>query len=140
MTPHRHTERGSVTAFVVIVTVALLFFAGLVIDGGYLLTTKRHAINTAEQTARAGAQALSEDAIRSSSRHVLDPAAAAAAAQTYLARTGHHGSIAVHADHVTVTVHIPRRLVILGLGGLRQVTVSGRAEARNVRGVTQAET
>jgi hypothetical protein len=144
MNTHRRADadaqRGSVTAFVVITTMALLFIAGLVIDGGLLLTTQRQAINEAEHAARAGAQALSEDALRATGAHLLDPVAAASAAQTYLARIGRTGTVAVSADRVSVTVEIPHRLLILGLAGLRTVTVTGQAQARNVRGLTHGET
>jgi Flp pilus assembly protein TadG len=133
-------ERGSVTAFVVIITVALLFVAGLVIDGGFLLTTKRQAINVAEQAARAGAQGLAVEQIRTSGAHTLDSARAAASAQDYLATAGREGTVTVHPDRVEVTVTIPRRLVILGLGGQGEVTVTGTAVARNVRGVSEPET
>src|SRR3546814_19242956 len=51
-------ERGSVTAFVVIMTSALLAMAGMVIDGGYGLAAQRGAFTEAEAAARAGAQAV----------------------------------------------------------------------------------
>src|SRR3546814_2863091 len=57
-------ERGSVTAFVVIMTSALLAMAGLVIDGGYALAAHRRAFNEAEAAARAGAQAVDLDTLR----------------------------------------------------------------------------
>src|SRR3546814_13898387 len=54
-------ERGSVTAFVVIMTSALLAMAGLAIDGGYALAAHRRAFNEAEAAPRAGAQAVSSE-------------------------------------------------------------------------------
>ncbi len=133
-------EDGQITAFVVIFTAALLFVAGLVIDGGAVLTTKRQAINEAEQAARAGTQGLAVEAVRATGAQTLDPQRAAAAARAYLDGIGRDGAVTVAGDRVTVTVQIPRRLVILGIGGLREVSVSGHATARNVRGVTQGET
>lgn len=41
---------------------------------------------------------------------------------------------------VTVTVEIRQPLQILGIGGLAEVTVTGRGSARSVRGVDRAET
>ena len=132
-------DGGQVTAFVVVFTVALVFVAGLVVDGGALLTTKRCAINTAEQAARAGAQALSIDDIRATGAQTLDPDRAAAAAHDYLGAVGHRGTVAVDGGRVTVTVAIPRRPLILGIGGLRTVTVTGQATARNARGVVEVD-
>lgn len=133
-------DNGMVTAFVVVFTTALLFVAGLVIDGGYLLTAKRQAINVAEQAARAGAQGLSISQLRATGRHVLDPQQAAAAAHAYLASAGHEGTVAVTGDQITVTVTVRRAPVILGIAGIGEFTVTGQATARNVRGVTGADT
>ena len=52
-------ERGQVTAFVVVIIVALLAMAGLVIDGGSALAAKRRAINEADSAARAPVQSSS---------------------------------------------------------------------------------
>ncbi len=68
----RRDEGGQVTAFVTMFMVALVFVAGLVVDGGRLIAAKRRADNRAEQAARAGAQAVSIDVIRSSGAQVLD--------------------------------------------------------------------
>lgn len=136
----RHAEHGQVTAFVVVFTTAMLFVAGLVVDGGYLLTAKREAINVAEHAARAGAQALSIDQLRASGQHVLDAQHAAAAAHAYLASAGHQGNVAVAGDQITVTVDVRRAPVILGIAGVGEFTVTGHATARNVRGVTGADT
>ncbi len=54
----RAEEVGVVTAFVVVMAIALLLVTGLVFDGGRAIVAKRHAINVAEQAARAGAQAI----------------------------------------------------------------------------------
>lgn len=141
MTPrHLSGESGQVTAFLVTFIMALLFVAGLVIDGGYLLAAKRQAIDTAEQAARAGAQGLALEDLRATGRQTLDPRRATLAARAYLASTGHDGTVTVNGDRVAVTVTIPRRLVILGIAGFGEVTVTGQAEARNVRGVLRAET
>ena len=42
-----HREDGTVTAFVVVFTAALILFAGLVIDGGLTLAARVQAINEA---------------------------------------------------------------------------------------------
>ncbi len=139
MTPTR--ERGQVTAFVTIFVVALLFVAGLVLDGGLLLAAKREADATASAAARAGAQAVSLDALRGSGAQRLDEQASRQAVADFLSQAGYQGRVVeVAADHVSVEVTIQRRLLILGIGNLTSRTVTGRATARNVRGVREAET
>ena len=134
----RREEAGQVSAFVVVFTLALLALAGLVLDGGYVLAAKRRAINEAEGAARAGAASLAS-AYRQAGPARLDPARAEAAARAYLAQTGHAGQVAVDGGRVSVAVSFDQPLRILGLGGLASRRVSGRAEARAVRGVSRAE-
>lgn len=134
-----HDQDGMITAFVAVLTVSLLLLAGLVLDGGNLLAAKRQAINEAEAAARAGAQALRPDTLRAGTV-TIDPTSADQAVADYLTATGHRGHVDVTGDTVTVTVTIPQRLSILGLGGLHDITVTGHGAARAVRGVTRAET
>jgi hypothetical protein len=54
----RDRERGSITPFVIIVAIALLFLAALVIDGSRQLSARARAIAYAEEAARAGAQRI----------------------------------------------------------------------------------
>src|SRR3546814_6287344 len=82
-------ERGSVTAFVVIMTSALLAMAGLVIDGGYALAAHRRAFNEAEAAARAGAQAVDLDTLRATGDVVLDAEEAERRALEYLRSEEH---------------------------------------------------
>ena len=131
--------RGQVTAFVVIIVLALLLFAGLVIDGGLTLAAKRRAINEAEAAARAGAQAIAIDRFRISGQLTLDPVRARVAAHAYLAATGHPGRVQVVGDRVTVTVQLTQHLQILGLAGLRHLTVTGQGTATPEHGVGRAE-
>jgi hypothetical protein len=131
-----------VTAFVVIFTTALIFVAGLVIDGGSLLAAKRRASNEAEAAARAGAAALPSldvDAFRRGGQVVLDPGAAEAAVRAYLQRAGHpDADVTVVGDRVRVSLRVPDPELFI----LRFVSgdVHGTGEARAVRGVVGAET
>jgi uncharacterized membrane protein len=137
MDPPRRRDRdetGMVTAFVVLITVALIMFIGLVLDGGYTLAARREAIDEADGAARAAAQAVNLQT-RTARRPVLDPRQAQAAADSFLAPTGHTGQVTVAGDMVTVTVSFRQRLYILGAGGLFSVLVTGRGTARAVTGV-----
>ena len=137
MSARHRGERGSVTLLLVLVMPALLIgVTGLVFDGGQVLTARRQALNEAEQAARAGAQGVATEEIRSGGVQELDASRAQAAAEEYLAVLGRDGDVEVDGDRVRVTVRIERARQILPLG---PITVSATAEARSVRGVVVAE-
>lgn len=118
-------EEGMVTAFAAVFAVALLLFAGLVLDGGTIVVDKRGAIDHAESAARAGAQALDEDEFRKSGTMTLDPQRASEAAQLYLQRVGEQGQVTVGGDQVQVTVERDVPMRILGIGGFVSAHVKG---------------
>lgn len=132
-------EDGQVMAFVVLMFLALLLFAGLVIDGGLALAAKRRAINEAEAAARAGAQEVATTTFRISGRVVLDPARAHAAALAYLRQTGDPGEAHVTADRVIVIVHVTQPLPLLSLAGLGTLRLDGHGVAVPEHGVQGAE-
>ncbi len=134
-----HDDRGTVTAFVATFTVALIAIAGLVVDGGYVLAARRAALDEAEAAARAGAQAVDEDAVRRGEPVRIDPDAARARVAEFLARTGHDGSAEVSGDTVTVHIKVDQRLAILGMFGVRPVTVEASGSAHGVQGVQDGE-
>lgn len=136
----RRGDRGTITAFTAIVTLALLVAAGLVLDGGEMLAAKREAIDEANAAARAGAQAVDIDALRGARDVRPRGDAAVQAAHAYLAGTGHAGTVEVRDRTVHVTIRVPVPLTLLGLIGMRTATVTGAGEARLVRGVTHGET
>ena len=138
-TPGRDREAGSVTAFVLVFSFALIVLAGLVFDGGMGLSAKRRALNVAEQAARAGAQEISIDSVRGSGPIELDPAAAGQAASGFLGQAGYAGSVRVDGNQVEVTVTWSRTTSILGLVGIERFGGTGSATARNCRGVVQEE-
>jgi Flp pilus assembly protein TadG len=130
-------ERGVVTIFVVTMTTAMILVVGLVLDGGYTLAARRQAIDEADGAARAAAQAIAPSAREGVV--VLDPGQAQSAVQRFLAPTGHTGQVTVQGDVVTVSVSFPHRMLILGIGHLLSVEVTGRGTARAVRGRSSAE-
>ena len=139
MTTRAADERGQLTLFVVFATVALVILAGLVVDGGYVLAARRRAIDHANGAARAGAEALATSAYRTDGDVVVDPDAAVGAAQGYLAAAGHAGTVEVHGDRVTVSLRFDQPMTLLRIAGMDAVTVSGRGEARSVRGIETGE-
>jgi len=130
----RRDEAGMVTAFVVVITLALVLFIGLVLDGGYTLAARREAIDEADGAARAAAQSV-DPLTRTSHQTVLDSGQAQAAVDLFLIPTGHQGRAVVNGDLVTVTISFSQPLYILGAGGLFSITVTGHGSARAVPGV-----
>ena len=130
-------DEGVVTAFVVIFAVALVFVCGLVLDGGRILASKREANNLAESAARAGAQAISDDAVRSGSAVILNGPAAEDAACAFLGRAGQPcgGGTFVRTDgnEVTVTVCSSVDPLLLPVGAQ---TFTVDRSACVVRGIT----
>lgn len=133
-------EDGVVTAFVAIFAIALLFVAGLVVDGGYVLAARRTAIDEADAAARAGAQAVSSETLRQTSGPiVIDEAVARQRVQTYLQPTGHTATVTVTGDIVSVDVTFTRKMTLLGIAGIGPVTVHGHGQARSIRGISQGD-
>lgn len=134
----RGAEGGQITIFFVLFVVAALIVGGLVIDGGLVLAARRRAILQADAAARAGADAVAVETYRSTGEVVLDPDEARAAARSFLAASGDSGSVEVDGDRVVVVVSLRQRTALLGMIGIDGVDVSGRGEARPVRGVVSA--
>jgi hypothetical protein len=122
-------EDGTVTAFVVVFTLALILMAGLVLDGGLTLAAKVQAIDDAQAAARAGAQAIDLPTYRATGQITLDPAEATTDADNYLAAAGHTGTVAVNGDQVTVTVTITQPTQILDIAGIDHLIVTGTGTA-----------
>lgn len=123
------------TAFVVVMAIAILAVAGLTLDGGRALAAKVEAVGRAESAARAGADAIDLTAYRADGRLVLVPARASAAARTYLAGVGATGQVVVDGDQVTVTVVATTPTQLLGLVGVRDLTVHATGTAHPRRGI-----
>ena len=136
---HARTDRGAVTAFVASFAVALLAVAGLVVDGGYMLAGQRAAFDEAEAAARAGAQAIDEDALRRGDDVAVQPELARQRVADYLARTGHAGTVDINGDTVTVHVTVTQKMAILGIVGVGPVTLHASGTAHGVRAVQDGE-
>jgi len=128
------TEAGMVTAFTVVMTVALIAVTGLVVDGGLALADRQRALDAADAAARAGAQALDERSLRAG-QVTVDAGAADRRATDLLRREGLTGVTSVNGDQVTVRVTVTRNLTILGAFGLRPMTIHAQGAATALRGV-----
>jgi Flp pilus assembly protein TadG len=134
----RRDERGFSSPFIVALVPAFVVIAGLVFDGGNALAAKRRANDEAQAAARAGAEAMSEAQLHAGVFE-LDAPAAVAAAQGYLARTGHTGQVQVNGNDVVVTVHISQPTELLTFIGVGSFELDGTASATPVHGVTGPE-
>jgi hypothetical protein len=124
-------DEGMITAFVVVFAVALVLMCGLVLDGGRMLAEHRRVDNVADSAARAGAQAISDAAVRAGRYDaLLDPDEAVGLACALLADAGHGcgggASVTVTGNEVNVTVDGSVEMWLLG-GANRPVHGEGSA-------------
>jgi hypothetical protein len=96
--------------------VTLFFVAGLVYEGGRRLATKRAILDTAQSAARAGAQAIDDQALRDGATVILDPGGAHTRACDLLGHAGYSC-----ADDATVTTDGNR--VVVTVTGTLHVTM-----------------
>lgn len=124
------------SAFVVLLLVALFVVLGMVVDGGSALAAHQSAVDEAEQAARAGAGSLSVDALRAGSLQ-LDPQAAIASAEAFTVAAGHPGAVTVSGGVVTVSIHYRVSTSVLGIVGIGALPVSATASAVDIGGVVR---
>lgn len=146
----RDDHSGSITPFVLIVTIALFMLGGLVIDGGRHLNAKSRAMAYAQEASRAGAQTID----LSRDRAVLVPDQAIAAASRFCERAMAEDSDLVECTpsteqntdsggrpvvDVKVDTVIETDGILSGMFGVDTWTADAYAYARPVQGVTEAD-
>lgn len=127
----RADEQGAASIVLVLFTVALLTVAGVVIDSGYAMASKRTAMHQAEQAARVGADALNRGALRDGVTQV-DPGRAQSKAQDYLASVGATGTVTVDGGEVTVTVTGEQDTKILSAVGIGSIPFKATATGLSI--------
>jgi Flp pilus assembly protein TadG len=127
-------DDGAATLWMVFGTIIIFAVAGLVFDGGTLIAGKRDAINDAEEAARAGAQAIDAGSVLAGTGPQLDPAAAVARAEQFLATNGWSGTATADNTSVTVTITRQQPMTFLQTFGLGERTITGTATARPQQG------
>ena len=115
-----NSDRGSISAFVVMLVLTFAVCAGLAVDGGRIVGGHVRAADHAENAARVGAQEIV--AIRTGTWR-LDRARARTAARRYLDGQGVGGQITVSDTRVTVTVDLSVSPSLLRLAGVGSTTV-----------------
>lgn len=137
----RLDDAGGVTVFVAVCVIALIGIIGVAVDGGSKMRATERADYVAGEAARAGGQAIDPADAISGRAIVVDPQAAAAAAQAYLRSAGATGTVSVSGDGKTLTVRVTgtydtKFLSVVGIGSL---SVTGHGKAVLLHGVTAPE-
>ncbi|ALV39271.1 Tad domain-containing protein [Streptomyces sp. CdTB01] len=137
----RLDDAGGVTVFVAVCVIALIGIIGVAVDGGSKMRATERADYVAGEAARAGGQAIDPADAISGRAIVVDPQAAAAAAQAYLRSAGATGTVSVSGDGKTLTVIVTgtydtKFLSVVGIGSL---SVTGHGKAVLLHGVTAPE-
>ncbi|WP_427168840.1 TadE/TadG family type IV pilus assembly protein (plasmid) [Streptomyces sp. C1-1] len=131
-------DRGGITVFVAVCVLALLAIIGLAVDGGGTMRAVERADYLAGEAARAGGQAIDPTDAITGTAITVDPQAAAAAAQSYLASAGATGAVSISPDGITLTVTVTStyQTTFLSVAGISSLPVSGHATATLLHGVT----
>lgn len=119
-------------AFVILLMPCLLALAGLVAEGGMVISAKQRAMAEAEQAARAGAAKASVAGLHDGL--ILAPGdAPAKEAEFVMAADGHPGVASTSGGRVTATVEpFSVATPLLALAGVPHVMVSARATAQAI--------
>ncbi len=125
---HASSERGALSTFMAVIAFALLMSAGLAVDGGRKINALREASHLADNAARAGAQAVDLDTLRSTGQLRLLPDQAIAQVDQYLERLGHSADVTVAGDTITVTISLTVNPILLPTGPIT-VTATETATA-----------
>jgi hypothetical protein len=129
--PNASRDEGRIALLVLVLALAVLAMIGLSVDGGGKVRALERADNLAGEAARAAGQSiLAPQAIQGGDK-VVDPTAAVAAADHYLAAAGVAGTVTVWPDrkHVTVTVTITYPTRFLALVGIPTLSATRHATA-----------
>lgn len=133
-------ERGSVSAFVIVIATSFLIMVGLAVDVSGHLHAMQEARAVAREAARAGGQQVQMPAGVRGRGAVADPASAAAAAAAYLSQAEVAGSVAVTGPaSITVNVTSTYPTKFLSVVGVGSLSATGTAEARITRSVEGVE-
>lgn len=106
--------------------VALIFIAGIVVDGQGKTQTFQQALTVAQSAARAGTNAATGTSVNGDAFDLSIPAAVAAA-ENYITAAGTTGTVTVNGNEVFVTVDMAYTPRILWMIGPLPVQATGSA-------------
>ncbi len=135
MTSDRADERGTITLWVLGLSISLMFLGGLSVDLWRAVAERRQLSSMADTAATAGANGVDVDALRAGTL-VLDPVRARAIALASLGADPHRAAldavdVEVAGNRLTVTLRDHVRFSLLGifLGG-RHFDIAVHASAQ----------
>ncbi|SPT53629.1 Flp pilus assembly protein TadG [Actinomyces bovis] len=138
-----HLEEGSSSVFAICVVSVMMLLVGLCIDGGRVLNARASLADAAEQAARAGAQKVQADTLRSTDALALDAPAAASAARSYMSSSdagkGSVVTVSTTGSQVTVSARNQVSTGLLALVGMSTINIEVSARAKAVGGVSKGE-
>lgn len=120
-------DQGSVTIWMLLLAPVLFVFAGLVLDGGRVITARQEAANLAEQAARQAVDQLDTTAFRATGSQ--SPVAQANACQ-HLPPHVISCTATLTGSGVQVRLRLQTRTAVLAGLGITQITVTGTGAAR----------
>ena len=127
-------DRGQVVPIVAVSLLGLLAVTGLVIDGGFMFSSRRQLQGLADGSARAAAMMLDENVLRETGGQVLelDAKMAEQAAETYLRTAGFNGRYEVSAgtNDVSIRLFQTQRTLVMSLFGVRELDAAASATAQ----------
>ncbi|MFE0654468.1 pilus assembly protein TadG-related protein [Streptomyces sp. NPDC059534] len=125
-------DRGSLSPFYALSAIGIIMIMGLLVDGGGALNATNKATGLAQEAARAAGQQLNIPAAVQGTEITVDPDAAVAAAQEYLATQNVSGSVTITdgGQRLEVTVHDTYNTLFAQFVGRSTISVSGTAHAR----------
>lgn len=132
------SDEGSISVFIVFLSLTLIVVCGLVFDAGAALGDRQRAADVAEQAARAGADRLLPTA--TGRTPLIDVPAARSTALAFLHREGVSGAVTASPTQVTVTVTITHHTTLLQAAGITTLTIKGSSTATPLPGLKTAAT
>lgn len=139
MNRRKPDERGSVSLWMCLASVAMVLIVGIAVDLGGQIHAKQRAADIAAQATRAAGNQIEATSAMRGKPVAVDPARARIAAEAYLQAAGVAGTVSVTPADIRVTVHTTYHPMILGTAGIGPQPITGEATARLVRAVNGAE-
>ncbi|WP_277211455.1 pilus assembly protein [Isoptericola croceus] len=127
-------ERGAISTWVAMTTVAMMLFVGIAVDFGGQVFALQHVRDVAAQAARTGGQQINASQAMRGQDASVEAAQARAAANAYLRAADVDGNAEVFdGTRLVVTVSDRYDTKVLSIIGVKSLPVTGTSEARLAR-------
>ena len=126
-------ERGSISIWLALSSFVMIMLVGLAVDLGGQVHALQRDHDLAAQAARAGGEEVQASSAIQGQTLAINPIAAQAAAERYLAAAGVSGTVSVKGETITVTIHDHYPTTFLGAIGINQLSVTTTATAHLIR-------